>query len=132
MAIRLNQVVPPRFVAALGLSLLLVVSSLVAFFLIDSCRDWVSIFFVKQVARIHFHETVKCPYRLMVPSFLRESIQYDPIDRKYMVRYSTGGPCRPTSSSTATGLSGFPSRRRTEFWSRSGPELGLIGVRLDV
>ncbi len=84
MRIRLDRELPPRFVAALGFSCLLVVSSLFVYFVVNSCRDWVSIFFVKQVARIHVHWP-KSPYLDLLPPF--ESVRYDPIDRKYIVSY---------------------------------------------
>ena len=87
MRIRLNQELPPRFVAALGLSFLIVLSSVFVLFLIDSCRDWVPIFFVKQVARIHVHQGTKWPYLDLLPPY--ESVRYDPIDHKYIVTYGT-------------------------------------------
>jgi hypothetical protein len=90
MKIRLNQEIPPRVVAALGYSVFLVLCSLFVYVLGDSCRDWVSVFFVKQVARIHYHRETTYPYYKMWPSVLRESIRYEPLERKYRVTYGSG------------------------------------------
>ena len=78
MTIRLNQPIPPRFADALGFSCLLVFTCLFVYFLVDSGRDWVSTFFIKQVARIHFHQETKVPYGELRPPL--ESIWYDPVE----------------------------------------------------
>jgi hypothetical protein len=84
MKIRLNQEIPPRVVAALAYSVFLFLCSLFVYVLVDSGRDWVSVFFIKQVARIHLHQHGGSAFREIWPSFLREQIRYDLIDRKYV------------------------------------------------
>ena len=95
MKIRLNQEIPPRVVAALRYSVFLVLCSLFAYVLVDSCRDWVSVFFVKQVARIHYHQKTTYAYYNMWPSVSQESIRYVASERKYIVKYGPWSPGSP-------------------------------------
>lgn len=84
MRIRLDQELPPRFVAALRFFALAFVCGLLIALLVDSGRRWASIYLAKHIARLHLHYRAQ-PYTDFLPP--HESIRYDPVDRKYKFHY---------------------------------------------
>jgi hypothetical protein len=89
MKFRLDREIPTRVVAAIAYFVFLFLCSLFVYVLVASCRDWVAVFFLKQVARIHYHQAYRDRYEELRPPF--EAVQYDPVACRYVVDYGGAG-----------------------------------------